>query len=121
MKSLVSQRLTDFVASKKISHRQFEKECGLYQGFINSLGRTIANDKLELITKKYPDLSVDWLLTGRGEMYTEIPPSSEHEDRLEFIKSLIEKYEKTIKEKDARIEKLTDILLDEKNRHHESH
>lgn len=114
MISSVRQRLTVFVASKKLSNRKFEQECGLYQGFINSLGQTIAHDKMELIMNRYPDLSLNWLLTGKGEMNTEAAPITGSEERIEYLKCIIAKYEQTIKEKDARIEKLTDILLDEK-------
>lgn len=41
---------------------------GLSNGYINSLKKSPTADKLQMIIGAYPDLSINWLLTGEGEM-----------------------------------------------------
>ena len=36
--------------------------------YVNSIYKSIGSDRRDLIIEKYPDLNIDWLLTGRGEM-----------------------------------------------------
>jgi hypothetical protein len=39
-----------------------------FNGYIASRSVTIASDILEKIKIKYPDLNLEWLITGKGEM-----------------------------------------------------
>lgn len=64
----VKGRLIKFLSDKGISHRSFERECGLGNGYVNNIRTSIQPDKLALIMEKYPELSVEWLMSGRGEM-----------------------------------------------------
>lgn len=68
---MILERLKEYIDSKGISVSAFEKSIGMSNA---SFGKSLKNkgaigtDKLENILTVYPDLSPDWLLTGRGEM-----------------------------------------------------
>lgn len=66
--SPVKQRLATFAKSQQISVRKFERSCGLTEGYINAIRVAPGPDKVAMILKAYPELNVDWLLTGEGEM-----------------------------------------------------
>jgi hypothetical protein len=70
------ERILQFVEYKKISKNKFYKETGLSNGFLDKNNHPGA-DKLERIIYTYPDISPEWLLTGRGNMLrstTKVPP-----------------------------------------------
>jgi hypothetical protein len=46
----------------------FESEIGLSHGYVNSITENIGNDKLERIVEHDPELNIEWLLLGKGEM-----------------------------------------------------
>src|SRR5690606_42014680 len=56
---------------KCITHSTVVKEVGISSGLFGGQlkrDKTIGLDKLENILKTYPDLSADWVLTGKGNM-----------------------------------------------------
>jgi hypothetical protein len=64
-------RLKEYIDYKGISISAFEKSIGMSNAsFGKSLkkGGTIGADKLEIILKIYPEISLNWLVTGEGEM-----------------------------------------------------
>ena len=55
-----------------INDNQMTVNAGLSVGLINQCrknSRGMASGNIEKILKAYPDLSADWLITGRGDMY----------------------------------------------------
>jgi hypothetical protein len=52
---------------KNKSMRQFFENCGLVNGAIRP-GRSVGSDYLVKLNNAYPDLNLDWAITGRGEM-----------------------------------------------------
>ena len=64
----VKDRLITYIESKEIKKSHFEKNIGVSNGYINSLKDSPSAEKLELISKKYLDLNISWLLTGEGTM-----------------------------------------------------
>lgn len=65
------QRLKEYIDSKGINNKQFEKSVGFSNGSFSSQlknNRTIGVDKLENILNIYKDIDVEWLLTGKGRM-----------------------------------------------------
>ena len=60
-------RILQFVEFKSISKNKFYKETGLSNGFLDKNNHPGA-DKLEQIIYTYPDISPEWLLTGKGDM-----------------------------------------------------
>ena len=64
----VGERLDLFIQSLGLGRYQFEMKCGLSQGYINNIRNSPHPDKLKRIANVYPELNVEWLMIGRGEM-----------------------------------------------------
>lgn len=65
----IKDRLIKFLAYLKIGQGKFEKNCGLSNGTVNNIKEGgITTQKVEKILLAYPNLNIDWLITGRGEM-----------------------------------------------------
>lgn len=70
----VKTRLMTFIAHKGMNISEFERSCGLANAYVRHIRQTIMPDKLEAILSVYPELNVEWLMTGRGMMeYSETP------------------------------------------------
>lgn len=68
---MFSKRLLQFIENQQYSIRAFEIECEITNGVISKAlkNETILNGKnLIRISNRFPELSIDWLLTGKGEM-----------------------------------------------------
>lgn len=61
-------RINELVDKKNISKREFYKIIGVSNGFLDKEG-AIGSDKLEQIIYAFPDINVNWLLTGEGDMF----------------------------------------------------
>ena len=64
----VQSMLFDFISSKKISISDFERACGLSNGYVHKIKNSVGKRGLLDIQRKFPELNTDWLLTGEGEM-----------------------------------------------------
>ncbi len=51
---------------------EFERQIGVSGGYISNISKSIQPDKLEKISKIYPDLNIEWLLIGKGAMINNI-------------------------------------------------
>jgi len=61
-------RLKRFIAYKGLTISAFERTCGLGNGFVSKVGDSIRREKLELISKAFPELNLDWVINEKGEM-----------------------------------------------------
>ena len=64
----IKERLLLFIAHLGIGQAKFEKKCGLANGYVNNIRKSIMPDKLQKIALQYPELNAGWLMTGEGEM-----------------------------------------------------
>lgn len=91
----VKERLIDYLKFKGIGQNKFAKSIGVSSGYVNNIRKSIQPDKILSISKKYPDLNTEWLLTGEGEM-----TKKENIQQIELPESdgitieTMEKYEK---------------------------
>lgn len=67
-----------YLKKKNISRPEFYKKTGLSNGFLDR-NDGISSDKIETIINIFSDLSIFWLITGKGEM---ILNSSEIEQQI---------------------------------------
>ena len=67
----LQSRLLEFIDYLGIKKSQFEKECGLSNGFVDKSGDNTRRSSLDKISTKYPECNIDWLLTGSGKMLKE--------------------------------------------------
>ena len=103
-------RIKEYIDFKGITNQKFEKEVGFSNGaFASQLknNRTIGVDKLENILKTYPEINIEWLLTGEGEMLKNSCPKSEQYTDLEnLLNSVIHTQQEIINNQKETIEQL---------------
>ena len=116
MEESVKQRLTNFIKSKGISTREFERSIDVSNGYVSKITGTIGADKLHRISVEYPDLNVEWLMVGVGEMLNDVKsePMPEQQDTLSRLISVMEKDRQLIRDmaerKDWEIDRLLSIM-----------
>lgn len=64
----VKERLIDYLEYKGISKSEFGRIIGVSSAFVTSMRKSIQPDKVESIANSFPDLNINWLMTGEGEM-----------------------------------------------------
>lgn len=69
--STVKGRLLSFLKAKRISQSEFGRILGVAPTYIGAMRKSLSADKLNKLTRAFPDLSRDWLLFGEGEMLKE--------------------------------------------------
>lgn len=77
MESAVKQRVMEFIRYKRIPIAKFENLCGLSCGYIRNMRKGFGVEKLNNITKMFPELNPKWLLYGEGEMLVSETPTEE--------------------------------------------
>jgi hypothetical protein len=70
----IKDRFLEFIAYKRLTQRRFQASIGVSSSYIRNISSGIGADVLSRISKNYPELNTDWLLTGEGEM---LNPSSD--------------------------------------------
>jgi SOS-response transcriptional repressor LexA len=71
-KSTIIDKLLIFIEKKNISKRVFYNETGLSNGSLDK-GSTLRTDSVEKVISAYPELNIEWLITGKGEMFKILP------------------------------------------------
>lgn len=61
-------RLKLFIKSKELGQTKFEELVGFSRGYISKVKTSIGANKLANIVEVFPDLNLDWLITGKGKM-----------------------------------------------------
>lgn len=82
MQTSVKERLVEFIKYKRISQRKFQETAMISNGFVSNIKKSIASDTIVKISKAYPELNIDWLLEGEGEMIKHV---SDKEESTFFI------------------------------------
>lgn len=73
----VNSRILEFVSAKGLSVAEFERLCGLSNGYVRKVKDSLGKRGLADILRKFPDLNPDWLLTGKGKMlFTDLTQQS---------------------------------------------
>lgn len=67
MELSVKERIKLFLQHLKIGQNNFEAKVGWSNGYINNT-KNISADKLNQVVNEYPQLNIEWLITGKGEM-----------------------------------------------------
>lgn len=64
----IKDRIIFLAKSKGLAIYRFETACGLSNGYLKNCKGKISVEKLAGILKAFPDVSLEWLLFGNGEM-----------------------------------------------------
>lgn len=91
----MKSRIRRIIAEKGLNVTSFAKEIGMKQSTLNQqlvMDRNLSIELIEKIMQIYPDISCEWLITGKGEMtkqheYMTIPVESDaRKPNIEIIK-----------------------------------
>jgi hypothetical protein len=64
-------RLLDFLKYIRIGQTAFEEKVGLTRGYISKVKKGIGPEMMTKVANTYPELNINWLATGEGEMLKE--------------------------------------------------
>lgn len=113
----VKERLTQFVAYKRLSKRRFQASIGVSSSYIQGITNGMSADVLHRISVTYPDLNTDWLLTGEGEMLNSTPGITQNQNggsnnsqTVTLGQSDVSKFIELLKKKDEQIDRLLTLL-----------
>jgi hypothetical protein len=62
------ERLRQFVKYKGMGRNRFEELVGISSGYISAGSPSVGSEIIEKIVRVYPDLDIEWLVTGNGKM-----------------------------------------------------
>lgn len=68
MEDNVKSRILKFLEYKKLNASQFSQLIGVSRNYVSSMSKSIQPDKLQSISVQFPELNIEWLLIGKGEM-----------------------------------------------------
>ncbi len=88
MNGKLIERLDQYMAYAGLNDNRVTNQCGLSIGAINSArkrGKSLNGDNIEKILYTYKELNARWLLTGEGEMISDIS-STEGLEVTSFLK-----------------------------------
>ncbi|OFY39468.1 MAG: hypothetical protein A2X18_05075 [Bacteroidetes bacterium GWF2_40_14] len=64
----VKERIKFFLEYKELSQSAFEKRCGLSNGYVNNIRKSISDNILQKVALTFPELNPVWLRMGEGSM-----------------------------------------------------
>lgn len=67
--NMLKNRIKDLCKSEGIGVAAFERSIGRSNGYVNSIKKNIGLEKILQIIEVYPNVNLNWLTTGEGEMY----------------------------------------------------
>lgn len=78
MATTIRERITEFAAAQGFKTLSgFEKACGFSKNTLTKDFASINTNTLVRIVESYPQLSLDWVILGRGGMTVEDSPQTE--------------------------------------------
>lgn len=88
MENDVKQRVREVIDANAESAYAFSKEIGVKQTTVSDYlnnGKTPSWAVIRGIVEGYSDISLEWLLRGKGSMYISDLPSTDHDDTDEVL------------------------------------
>lgn len=64
----MKSRILEFISYLGITNKEFERKCGMSNGYINSMRKGLGASMIEKVLIVYPELNRVWLMTGEGTM-----------------------------------------------------
>lgn len=64
----LKNRILQFIEYKGITVQEFEKRAGLSNASVSKMGDNTRTSTLDKLSNSFPELNVNWLRTGEGEM-----------------------------------------------------
>lgn len=68
----MKERIKIYLKEKRITQKEFCDSIGVMSSYLSSTNKNIPLKKLTKIQSVYPELNIDWLMTGQGSMLKEV-------------------------------------------------
>lgn len=81
-KSPIKQNILLYLAQKGVSAYEFYKESGVTRGILQQ-NNGISEDNIARFLAYAPDVNVEWLITGRGEMFSTMQEKRQEKSSIE--------------------------------------
>ena len=81
-------RLLAFINHLGMKNAEFERACNLSNGFVQSTNDRIRRASLNQIAAAFPELNVEWVINGKGEM---LLPEGKNPSNLSSLVSIVRK------------------------------
>lgn len=92
----IRERLLQFIETQSLSNRRFCEIIGVNHTFFiqKHLKSSLGSDVLSNILYNYPEINVDWLLSGKGEMIKKDTLNKEINEKINtFVKETNPEYQ----------------------------
>lgn len=80
------ERLLEFLRYIKMGQTAFEEKVGLTRGYISKVKKAIGPEIATKIATAYPELNINWLITGEGKMLKDETVFIEHTDEIDYTR-----------------------------------
>ncbi|MBR4592504.1 MAG: helix-turn-helix transcriptional regulator [Elusimicrobiaceae bacterium] len=119
----IIERIKEFIKAQGLNNSAFEKRAGLGNGYISKVKGSPSPEKCEDILRAFPELSREWLFTGRGEMLNPAAPVDSEpaeaapvEDPAGFVSipaeawNVIKQQAASLERKDRQVDRVISLL-----------
>ena len=107
----MKKRVLQFIEYTGLNKASFEKMVGLSNGAVDKMGANTRHSTIDKISKTFPEINKDWLMTGKGYMLNE--GASNNNGVVEISAeawNVIKKQADSLASKDRQVEELISIL-----------
>lgn len=88
--SNAKERIRQYIEYLGISTAEFERTAQIGNGLISKPATQMRSSTLRLISEAYPDLNMDWVRKGRGDMIKTAPTKNAHDIEIEGNENLVQ-------------------------------
>ena len=105
----MKERVLQFIEYTGLNKASFEKMVGLSNGAVDKMGANTRHSTVDKISKTFPEINRDWLMTGKGNMLNE-GASNNGVVEISEAWNVIKKQADSLASKDRQVEELISIL-----------
>lgn len=84
------ERILEYISYKGITVQMFENKANISNGAVSKMGDNTRRKTLDKISNSFPDLNINWLITGVGQMCNDSPEENEGNEvpRINYAKGV---------------------------------
>ena len=84
------ERILEYISYKGITVQMFENKANISNGAVSKMGDNTRRKTLDKISNSFPDLNINWLITGVGQMCNDSPEENEVNEvpRINYAKGV---------------------------------